>query len=294
MPAAQTRRQIVLEAFAMNHSGSAERFDRLLEIMDRLRDPGGCPWDAKQTMETLRPYLIEEAYECLTAMEEGDRVAQCEELGDLLLQVVFQSRIARDEGTFSIDQVVDGISDKLIRRHPHVFADATVDGSAGVEKQWEQIKMEEKAGQSAAKRSIVAGIPASAPALLRAARLGEKVSRVGLDWDTPSAVRGKLDEELGELAEALAGGDKQAIQHEMGDVLFTVAQWARHLGLEPEDTLRHATARFTARIETIEAGLESEGLSWPEAGDVEARWEAAKSHRRRAEAAGVRSPYNKD
>jgi MazG family protein len=260
----------------MAQSDCGERFDRLLKIMDQLRDPGGCPWDAKQTMETLRPYLIEEAYECLTAMEEGDRVAQCEELGDLLLQVVFQSRIARDEGAFSIDEVIDGICDKLVRRHPHVFADAAVDGAAGVERQWEQIKLEEKAGQASAKRSIVAGIPASAPALLRAARLGEKVSRVGLDWDDSTGVRAKLDEELGELDEALAGGNVREIQHEFGDVLFTVAQWARHLGLEPEDTLRAATARFTSRIECIEAGLEAEGANWQQAGDVEARWQAAK------------------
>ncbi len=249
------------------------RFESLIAVMDRLRDPGGCPWDREQTMESLQPYLIEEAYECLDAMERGDRAEQCDELGDLLLQIVFQSRIAREEGAFSVDDVIQAISDKMIRRHPHVFADSTADDADAVINQWEQIKRQEKGDKP---RSIVAGIPVSAPALQRAARLGEKVSRVGLDWDNAHAVRQKVDEELDELEEALAKDDRAAAEEELGDLLFTVAQLARHLAIEPEGALRAATRKFTGRIERIEAELAAANLTWDEAGDVEARWNAAK------------------
>ena len=249
------------------------RFEALIAIMDRLRDPGGCPWDQKQTMESLQPYLIEEAYECLDAMERSDRTEQCDELGDLLLQIVFQSRIAREEDSFTVDDVIQAITDKMIRRHPHVFGSAEAEDAEAVLTQWEDIKRKEKGDQP---RSIVAGIPVSAPALQRAARLGEKVSRVGLDWHSAGQVRQKVDEELDELEQAIAEQNPSAIEEELGDLLFTIAQLARHLKIEPESALRAATRKFTGRVERIEADLAGEQLSWEEAGDVEARWQTAK------------------
>ena len=251
-----------------------EQFEALIAIMDRLRDPGGCPWDQKQTMESLQPYLIEEAYECLDAMERGDRDEQCDELGDLLLQIVFQSRIASEDGSFTVSDVIQAISDKMIRRHPHVFSDGSAEDAEDVLTQWEEIKRREKGDQP---RSIVAGIPVSAPALQRAARLGEKVSRVGLDWDSAAAVREKVDEELGELEEAARCGDAAQIEEELGDLLFTVAQLARHLKVEPEGALRKATRKFTKRIEHIEASLDQADQTWEQVDDVEQLWDEAKS-----------------
>jgi MazG family protein len=252
---------------------TGKKFEALIEIMDRLRDPGGCPWDQKQTMESLQPYLIEEAYECLDAMERGQREEQCDELGDLLLQIVFQSRLAREEGSFMIDDVIQAITDKMIRRHPHVFGDESAENSEEVLTQWEQIKRQEKGDQ---RRSIVAGIPVSAPALQRAARLGEKVSRVGLDWSNAHEVREKLDEELNELEDALAQSDRARVEEELGDLLFTVAQLARHLDIEPEGALRAATRKFTQRVSHIETQLERQDLKWEQVEDIEALWAQAK------------------
>ena len=252
---------------------TGKKFEALIEIMDQLRDPGGCPWDQKQTMESLQPYLIEEAYECLDAMERGQRDEQCDELGDLLLQIVFQSRLAREEGSFVIDDVIQAITDKMIRRHPHVFGDGSAENSDEVLTQWEQIKRQEK-GQE--QRSIVAGIPVSAPALQRAARLGEKVSRVGLDWANAHEVREKVDEELDELEEALSQNNRARAEEELGDLLFTVAQLARHLDIEPEGALRAATRKFTQRVEHIEKQLEDQEIDWEQVADVEALWAQAK------------------
>jgi MazG family protein len=253
---------------------SGEKFDALVAIMSTLRAPNGCPWDQEQTMESLQPYLIEEAYECLDAMERGDRAEQCDELGDLLLQIVFQSQLAAEEKSFDVGDVIDAISDKMVRRHPHIFGDARADNAEEVLQQWEQIKRREKGDVP---RSIVAGIPRSAPALQRAARLGEKVSRVGLDWQSAAEVRAKVDEELNELEEAMANQDRAAMEEELGDLLFSVAQLARHLEIEPEGALRAATQKFTGRIEAIEAQLMIEKVSWDEAGDVEKRWQRAKN-----------------
>ncbi len=252
---------------------TADRLDHLVQIMNQLRGPGGCPWDAEQTMESLQPYLIEEAYECLEAMERGDRTSQCEELGDLLLQVVFQSRIAEEESAFTLDDVIDGICRKLIRRHPHVFGDQKGLDAAAVEKQWEQIKRTEKAGDN---RSIVSGIPPAAPGLQRAARLGEKAARVGLDWIDAPSVRAKVDEELLELAEAQRCGDRAAIEEEFGDLLFTMAQWARHLKLEPEVVLRRATRKFTDRVSHMEHILAESGVAWDDVQDLDILWQQAK------------------
>lgn len=254
-------------------SETARRFDRLVEIMDQLRDPGGCPWDAEQTMESLQPYLIEEAYECLEAMETGDRQAQCEELGDLLLQVVFQSRLGREEEAFTLDDVIEGICNKLIRRHPHVFAEETNLDAQAVERQWEQIKRREKAGQ---RSSVVSGIPPAAPALQRAARLGEKAARVGLDWSDVEAVRLKVNEELQEMETARQEGTQAELELEFGDLLFSLAQWARHMEVEPEAALRRSTRKFTDRVQTIETLLEQRGQTWESDLDLDELWNQAK------------------
>src|SRR3954447_17271843 len=176
---------------------------RLLEIMDRLRDPGGCPWDREQTLKTLTPYLLEEAHEVIEAIESGDSQHHKEELGDLLFQVVFQSRIAREEGKFDFAQVADAISDKLVRRHPHVFGDVSVSGSGEVVRNWERIKAEERKEKGQAPRSAIGGVPVALPALVRGERLTEKAGAVGFDWPDAKSVLAKIREELDELERAV-------------------------------------------------------------------------------------------
>lgn len=238
---------------------SAAQIRRLVEVMAKLRGPGGCPWDREQTMQSLKPYLIEEAYEVLDAMDAGASDDHLEELGDLLLQIVFQAEIAREEGRWDFGQVAEGIADKLIHRHPHVFGDASADDAAAVEANWAQIKALEKEKKRGGPVSILDGVPRQAPALLRAERLGEKASRIGFDWEDLGGVRGKLDEELRELDEAVAAGDRDAIEHELGDVLFSVVNLARHLDTPPEDALRAAIARFEGRFHRMEERLRREG-----------------------------------
>jgi len=183
--------------------------DRLVTIMDRLRDPGGCPWDREQTIETLSPYFLEEAYEVVDAIASGDPEKLCEELGDLLLQIVFVSRIAREKGWFDLDTVSAKISEKMVRRHPHVFGDRQVDGSAEVMRNWEDIKREERAGEP--KASVLDGVPASLPALLKAFRMTEKAAAVGFDWRKPVDVMEKMREEMAEIEAELAFGDEDAL-----------------------------------------------------------------------------------
>lgn len=229
--------------------------ERLLDICDRLRDEGGCPWDRKQTRESLRPFVLEEAYEVVEAIDEGDAAHLREELGDLLFQVVFHARIGREQGDFDFDAVADGITEKLIRRHPHVFGEG--DRASDAEdayKRWEQIKAEErKDANDGQPRSAIAGVPSALPALLKAQRTQEKAARVGFDWRSIEGVWEKLDEELGELREAAESGDRAHIDHELGDLLFSVVNLARFLETSAEDTLREATARFGKRFVKVEA-----------------------------------------
>ena len=252
---------------------------RLLGIMDRLRDPGGCPWDREQTLRSLTPYLLEEAHEVIEAIEAGDVEHHKEELGDLLFQVVFQSRIAREEGKFDFAQVCDVIADKLTRRHPHVFSDVEVSGSREVIKNWERIKADERKAKGEAPRSAIGGVPVSLPALVRAERLTEKAGAVGFDWPDARAVLAKVREELGELEEAMEAGDAGRIEHELGDLLFAAANLARKLDVEPEQALSRAVDRFAARFRHAEqsargAGQELRALS-PEA--LDDLWRAAKA-----------------
>jgi tetrapyrrole methylase family protein/MazG family protein/ATP diphosphatase len=240
----------------MNPDQNGKSISRLVEIMRRLLAPGGCPWDREQTLESLRTYVIEEAYEVVDAIDKGAADALREELGDLLLQIVFQAELARAQQWFGLDDVIESICDKLVRRHPHVFADTEVSGSREVILNWEKLKAAERKGNG---KGVLDGVPPSLPALLRAMRVGEKASRVGFDWPDAAGARGKLDEELGELDRALAAGEREAIGRELGDVLFTVANLARKAKIDPEAALRDTLNRFTRRMRRVEEELESTG-----------------------------------
>ena len=246
---------------------------RLVEIMQRLLSPTGCPWDREQTLATLRPYVVEEAHEVVDAIDSGSPSELREELGDLLLQIVFQSELARVQGWFGPDDVVDAICDKLVRRHPHVFGDAVVRDSGEVLANWEVIKAEEKRG-----RGVLEGVPKALPALLRALRVGEKAARVGFDWPDRAGARAKVNEELAELDDALARGDRAAIEHELGDVLFALVSVARKADIDPEAALRATLDRFGQRVRAVETEVASRGqaLSALSAAELDVLWEKAK------------------
>lgn len=252
-----------------------ENLPRLVEVMQRLLAPDGCPWDREQTLDTLKPYVIEEAHEVVDAIESGDPNALRDELGDLLLQVVFQAELARNAGWFGPNDVVDAICEKLIRRHPHVFGDVTVEGSADVVKNWEQIKREEKGD-----RGALAGVPRSLPALLRAVRVAEKASAVGYDWPTADGPRSKVDEELQEFDEACNADDAVRMEQELGDLLFSVANLARKRSLDPEAALRGTLRRFTERFEFAERTAKEAGRKLGDLTEAEldALWEQAKQN----------------
>lgn len=231
----------------------SEQFNRLLEIMNQLRDPGGCPWDREQTLESLAPYFLEEAYEVVDAISSGKPDKLCEELGDLLLQVVFVARIAREQGSFDIGDVCDSISEKMVRRHPHVFADREVSDSFEVMRNWEEIKREERAAEP--DRSVLNGVPPSLPGLLKAFRMTEKAAAVGFDWRKPEDVMKKMREEMDELEAELSSDGAAAAQRiraEMGDVLFVMANLARHLEVEPETALQQTNSTFQRRFRAME------------------------------------------
>lgn len=232
-------------------------FTRLVEIMARLRAPGGCPWDREQDHASIKPYLIEEAYEVAEAIDDGDFDELCKELGDLLLQVVFHAQMADEAGRFSIDDVVAGINEKMVRRHPHVFADATAEDADTVLRNWARIKAEERKGSR--DDSTLAGVPRGLPALLRAHRLGEKAAHVGFDWRDRDGVLAKVEEELSELREALADGDTGAIEAELGDVLLALSSLGRHTGVHSEEALQRASDRFGERFRKLEALLAAAG-----------------------------------
>jgi len=252
--------------------------ERLRAIMVALRDPGrGCPWDREQTWATIAPHTIEEAYELADAIERGDASDVRDELGDLLFQVVFQARIAEEGGLFDFDSVADAISDKLERRHPHVFGSATVRSAAEQSTAWEQHKAAERraAGQDG---SVLDGVALGLPALSRAAKLGRRAAGVGFDWPGPGEVLDKVEEECAELRGALATQDAAAVAEELGDLLFSVAQLARQLGTDPEAALRAAGAKFERRFRRVEALLAEQGRSAGDADmeELESLWVRAK------------------
>jgi len=260
----------------------------LVEVMDRLLAPDGCPWDREQTLESLRPFLIEEMYEVLAALDGGDPIDHCEELGDLLFQIVFQAGIRRREGAFDIDDVVRSIRDKLVRRHPHVFADATAESSDKVLTQWSEIKAQEKREKALRKgldpdaptrERLLDSVPAAMPALTRAQQYSERVSRVGFDWPDVAGCRAKVAEELVEIDEAVDGGDPQRIDSEIGDLLFATVSLARKLGVDAEGALARANDKFRRRFDYVEDALLERG-KLPRDSDLDemdALWNEAKA-----------------
>lgn len=249
----------------MSEAGTPQRRDgraleRLVDIMGRLRTPGtGCPWDLEQNLASLRPYLIEEAYEVLEAIDEGDPSEHRKELGDLLLQIVFQARIREEEGRFSFADVADAISDKLTYRHPHVFGDKKVSGAEEVLQDWAKLKEAERRAEGKKDPSALDGVPRALPALVRSERLGEKASRVGFDWASAHDVEAKIQEELREVAEAVEQGDPEKIEEEIGDLLFAVTQLARKANVHPEDALRTAATKFETRFRLMEKRARERG-----------------------------------
>ncbi|MBK6690941.1 MAG: nucleoside triphosphate pyrophosphohydrolase [Myxococcales bacterium] len=257
---------------------SGTTLERLVGVMRRLLADDGCPWDREQDFASLKRYVLEEACEVMDAIDTGDRAALKDELGDLLLQVVFQAELARTERTFAIDDVVEAIVSKLVRRHPHVFGDVEAKNTDEVLSNWEKIKVAEKG-----ERGVLSGLPRSLPALMRAQRVGEKVARVGFDWDDRSGSRAKVTEEVRELDEAILSGSREAIEEELGDVFFALVNLARHIDVDAEGALRKTIDKFSRRFEHVEARVREVHGGWGAPGEpkhplavLDGYWEEAK------------------
>ncbi len=258
----------------------SESFDRAMGIMRRLRGPGGCPWDAEQTHDSLKRYLIEECYEVIEAVDKGDDGHLEEELGDLLLQPLFHAAIAEERGAFSIDDILGTLSDKLIRRHPHVFGDQEINTSHEQVANWEKIKIDEKGDE---RKSALAGVPPHLPALMKAQKITEKAARVGFDWEHTDQVYAKVIEELHELEETMQTGDQERMEAELGDLLFAIVNLGRFLAVNPEEALRKTINRFESRFSHIEGALHAQGVHLKDAtpDEMERLWEEAKSAERK-------------
>jgi MazG family protein len=267
----------------MTTDSAGALFDELVQIMRRLRAPDGCPWDREQTIKTLRPFVLEETYELLDALDREDYDAIRQELGDFLLEAVFLAQICDEEGRFSIADSIRSISEKLIRRHPHVF---DADGSAAltprqVKEKWEDIKAGERAHAGAKEKTLLSGVPRSLPSLLRAYELSTRAATVGFDWVKPGDVVDKIEEEVKELREAVAnhGGRSHEAEEELGDLLFAIANLARKMGVEPEAALRTANDKFQRRFDSMERDIKANGLQLKELDleQLEVRWQKAKT-----------------
>jgi tetrapyrrole methylase family protein/MazG family protein len=264
-----------------------ERFERLVEIMRALRAPDGCPWDREQTHASLRPFVLEETYEVLEAIESGQPAQLCEELGDFLFEAVFLARISEEAGDFAIGDAIDAICDKLVRRHPHVFerqsGDAALTSGQVIEK-WETLKARERAaaGVAAKKKTTLSGVPKTLPALLRAYEVSFRAAAVGFDWARPADVLDKIEEEVEEVrreVESGATGHLSRAEEEMGDLLFAITNLSRKLGIEPEAALRRATDKFTTRFDALEEAFASRGKRLNESTleEMEAEWQSLKN-----------------
>ncbi len=251
------------------------KFDILMGLMRRLRGPGGCPWDAEQNHESLKRYLLEETYEVMEAIDADSTPMLREELGDLLLQVVFHAVIAEERGEFAINDIIDTLNDKLIRRHPHVFADLKVKDIDQLIENWERIKKMEKGNE---RKSVLSGVPSHLPALLKAQKISEKAARVGFDWSHADQVFAKVLEELKEFEETMLEGNEERMEAELGDLLFALANLGRFLSLNPEEALRKTIARFMKRFEHIEESLHASDRDIRNTSleDMERLWEEAK------------------
>ena len=259
------------------------KFEKLVEIMARLRGPDGCPWDKQQDAKSLKPMLVEETYEVLEAIDNKDSDSLAEELGDLMLHIVFQAQLGKEAGEFTIDTVMDRICEKLVRRHPHVFGTETAGTAEEVIKNWEAIKAQEKAeklkNRTPEQRSLLEGIPSKLPALHEAHQISERVARVGFDWPNIEAVFGKLQEEVGELkAELASGGAEERIEDEVGDLLFCVVQIARFLKIDTETALKRTNRKFKSRFFHMESELTKQGRTIQAASlsEMESLWQQAK------------------
>lgn len=261
------------------------RIESLLQIMAKLRDPdGGCPWDLEQNFATIAPYTIEEAYEVADAIELGDMSELRDELGDLLLQVVFHAQMAKEAKEFQFEDVVRAICEKMIRRHPHVFGDEKARAAGTVSTRWEEIKAEEKAAKGKSKgQSLLDDVPMALPALTRALKLQKRAATVGFDWPSTANVLDKLNEEMLELSHELAkGGDKDRLEDEFGDILFVYANLARHLEIDPEAALRRTNAKFRRRFGRIEEKLAAQNRALTDSNleEMDAMWNEAKREER--------------
>jgi MazG family protein len=257
--------------------------DDLIATMAKLRDPsGGCPWDLEQDFATIKPYTIEEAYEVGDAIDRGNRDDLRSELGDLLFQVVYHAQMAQEEGVFAFEDVARAINDKMVARHPHVFGDAEVRTAAGQTDAWERQKADERAAKAkleARKASVLDDVPLALPALMRAEKLGRRAARVGFDWPDPAGVVAKLHEELDEIDVALSDRQPDAIREEIGDLLFAMAQLARKSGVDAEEALRLANAKFARRFQAMESAARHDGstLDTEDMNRLEDRWQSAKA-----------------
>jgi MazG family protein len=262
--------------FDSDRAGRA--FGQLVEIMARLRGPNGCPWDREQTLQTLAPFVLEEAAEVVDAIERGDLDNLREEVGDLLFEGVFLAQVAHDTGGFAVEEALDGVNEKLIRRHPHVFERDHALSPAEVTSQWHAIKRAEKASRGEPQAGVLDGVPVSLPALMRASALCRRAATVGFDWPTPEAVLDKVDEEVAEVRSAIAVGDPAAAAEEIGDLLFVVANLARRLDVDPEAALRGAIRKFERRFAAMHAHVEATGHSLETASleEMDASWQAVK------------------
>ena len=254
----------------------AYNFAKLVELMARLRGPDGCPWDRKQTTESLKPFLIEECYEVIDALDEGDPQKVREELGDLLFQIIFHARIAEENGQFTIRDVIDANLEKMVRRHPHVFGDAQLSTDKEVLANWEEIKKKEKGADQ--RTSILEGVPRHLTSLLRAHSLQERAAQVGFDWSRIDEALPKLDEEMEEFKESLKKEDAAGIEEELGDVFFMLVNISRFLGINPEDALRKTISKFIRRFRFIEENAAGEGkqLGDMTLDEMERLWQEAK------------------
>ncbi len=258
---------------------AGEKFRRLVEIMARLRSPGGCPWDREQNFDTIKAFLLEETYEVLDAVDARDWQALKEELGDLVLEAVFYARMAEEEGRFQIADSLDHVNEKLVRRHPHIFADGDAKTAAEVKRRWDEIKAEERKNKKDT-GGLLTTVPRALPALVEATQITSRAAGAGFDWTNAEQVLEKLEEELGELAEAREAGDREHIEHEVGDLLFTIVNLARFLKIDPEQALRKTNRRFRERFGYVERGLRERGKTPAESNieEMEALWQEAKKH----------------
>src|SRR3954453_17348267 len=258
---------------------SKRSFDDLVQLMQKLRGPDGCPWDRKQTLTSLKPFVIEESYEVIDAIDRDDRAALAEELGDFLLQAVFIAELMREEGSFDIYDAITAIHDKLVRRHPHVFGDVEANDAEEVLVNWEKQKNEERKAEN---KSVLAGVPQSLPALLRASRLTEKAARVGFDWRRTEDVFSKLDEEIRGWHEAISSGVSSHVEEEVGDLLFTIANIARKLNVNAEEALQSTNRKFSRRFESMESKVRESGRNVDQLTleEMDALWDEAKAAER--------------